>query len=85
MTTMPYFMENKSWYTQDEDGNLILTKSAPEKAIAEYNQLRKQYLDRVKKLKTNEELMSFFTSEPETFSFPLDEETENLLKRKFNE
>lgn len=84
MTTMPYFAKDKSWYDFDEDGNVILTKNAPPKAVAEYNQLRKEYLDAVKRCKTVDELLSFFTSEPPTFEFPLDEETESMMKIKFN-
>ena len=84
MIAMPYFMSDESWYRTDEDGNVILTKKAPPKAVAEYNKLRKEYLDEVKKCKTVDELLSFFTSEPPSFEFPLDEETESMMRIKFN-
>ena len=84
MVTRPYFMSNENWYTMDEDGNIVLTKSAPEKAVLEYNQFKKDYNDRVKKLKTKDDVIDFFMSEEHTFSFPLDEESEALLKNKYN-
>lgn len=36
MTIECYFMENKEWYEQDEDGNIKLTEKAPPEAVRSF-------------------------------------------------
>ena len=42
MQTRPYFMTNPSWYRfKDEDGEVELTKDAPEEAVKSFQEFKK--------------------------------------------
>lgn len=42
MQTRPYFMTNPSWYRfNDEDGEVELTKDAPEEAVKSFQEFKK--------------------------------------------
>ena len=40
MTIQPYFMEDKSWYKINEQGEAELTEMAPPEAVASYEQYK---------------------------------------------
>lgn len=37
----PYFLTNKKWYYEDEEGNLQLTPEAPPRAVKSYDDFLK--------------------------------------------
>ena len=44
MLEMPYFMENKEWYTYDDESEkFVLTENAPVEAVESYKQYLKDY------------------------------------------
>ena len=44
MLEMPYFMENKEWYTYDDESEkFVLTENAPVEVVESYKQYLKDY------------------------------------------
>lgn len=70
MVTQPYFMKDESWYITNEDGEYLLTKNAPKEAVEDYNKRRKEYIDKVRKMST-EEYASFLEQEDSWLAFPI--------------
>ena len=72
MMVMPYFMSNESWYTTNENQELILTEAAPPDAVADYNKHRKQYIETVKGMSHDEYFEYLLTEDNDWFIFPME-------------
>ena len=70
MIEMPIFAKNPEWYSQNEDGEFILTSKAPQEAIDDYKKRQKEYNDKVNKMSIDE-YIDFINSEDGDFKFPL--------------
>lgn len=68
------FMENKDWYTTNENGELVLTDNAPKEARIDYEKHRKEYIDRVGKMSLQERMEDSLIEDHDWFIFPLDDE-----------